>query len=200
MRHTGVSAVTDTVRTEGSSEGFGMGREAWLELFAALASGRTAALERLYDVAAGPLFGLALWRTRCREDAGDVVHEVFVRVAEQRDRLAGVANPRAWLLTVTHRAAVDLTRRRAVRRAEPLDDVLLMEAPAEDRERAVDARRASRLLLRLTPKQRDAVYLHHYAGCTFAEIGRITGVPTFTAASRYRLGMRALRRLLGEPS
>jgi len=30
-------------------------------------------------------------------------------------------------------------------------------------------------------------------------VGRITGVPTFTAASRCRLGLRALRRLLELP-
>ena len=36
----------------------------------------------------------------------------------------------------------------------------------------------------------------HFAGCTFAEIGRITRVPTFTAASRYRLGIKKLRTLL----
>ena len=35
-------------------------------------------------------------------------------------------------------------------------------------------------------------------GCAL-EIGRATGVPTFTAASRYRLGMRRLKRLAGVP-
>jgi DNA-directed RNA polymerase specialized sigma24 family protein len=38
--------------------------------------------------------------------------------------------------------------------------------------------------------------MRHFEECTFARIGRITGVPTFTAASRYRLGIGRLRRLL----
>ena len=89
--------------------------EDWQGLFDDLAVGRLAALDELYDVAAPSLYGLALWRTGSEEDAADVVQDVFVRVAEQGARLAKVRNPRAWLLTVTRRAAVDVTRRRSRR-------------------------------------------------------------------------------------
>ena len=54
-----------------------------------------------------------------------------------------------------------------------------------------------RMINQLPPAQREAIYLRHFAGCSFAEIGRATGVPTFTAASRYRLGLQRLRRLVG---
>jgi DNA-directed RNA polymerase specialized sigma24 family protein len=40
------------------------------------------------------------------------------------------------------------------------------------------------------------LFLHVYADCTFAAIGRILGIPTFTAASRYRRALRRLRQLL----
>ena len=77
----------------------------WSEIFRALASGDMAALEHLYDGLAAKLYGLALWRTASEEDAADVVHDVFVRVVDQGPRLADVRNPKAWLLTVTRRAA-----------------------------------------------------------------------------------------------
>ena len=67
-------------------------------------------------------------------------------------------------------------------------------------ERALDAVAAKNLppgLRELPAPQREAIYLRHFAGCSFAEIGKATGVPTFTAASRYRLGMRRLRQLTG---
>jgi len=35
------------------------------------------------------------------------------------------------------------------------------------------------------------------AGCSFREIAAITGVPAFTAASRCRLALARLRRLMG---
>jgi RNA polymerase sigma-70 factor (ECF subfamily) len=168
----------------------------WSAIFQALASGDMAALEDLYDVVAAKLYGLALWRTGSEEDAADVVHDVFVRVVDQGPRLAGVRNPKAWLLTVTRRAAIDVTRRRRRRRAESLEDCPFLTAKEVDGIRRVDAARASRLLAILPPKQRDAVYLRHFADCTFAEIGGIAGVPKFTAASRYRAGLRKLRRLM----
>ena len=61
----------------------------------------------------------------------------------------------------------------------------------------MDADRATAALSQLPTAQREAVYLHHFAGLAFREIGRVTGVPTFTAASRYRLGIARLRRALG---
>lgn len=171
------------------------GVRSWQEIFRDLAGGEAGALEEIYEVAAGKIFGLALWRTGSREDACDVVQEVFVRLVEQRDRLRKVRNPRAWILTVAHRVAVDATRRR--KQSEPLEACRFLESAPGDTERELDAERAGTLLAGLPPAQREAVYLRHFAGCTFAEIGHVTGVPTFTAASRYRLGISKLRALMG---
>jgi RNA polymerase sigma-70 factor (ECF subfamily) len=173
-----------------------LSRDAWKDLFARLAAGDSSALERLYLSAARSVFGLALWRTGSVEDASDVVQEVFLRVAQRHRRLRKVEDPRSWLLGVAHHVAVDVARRRKRRAAKPLDEVPFLAAPETDDARAVDAARASNLLAQLPPAQRDVVYLRHFADCTFAAIGDITGVPTFTAASRYRLGIERLRRLM----
>jgi RNA polymerase sigma-70 factor (ECF subfamily) len=177
-----------------------LSRDSWRGLFREIADGRAQALERLYDLASRRLFGLALWHTGSQDDACDVVQEVMVRVAEQRHRLARVRNPRSWLLTVAYRVSVDVIRRRKRRPSEPVEEHPFLTAPEVDSARAVDAERVSRMLVRLPPAQRDAVYLREYADCSFAEIGRIVGVPTFTAASRYRLGIGRLRRLVEESS
>lgn len=166
----------------------------WREVFEGVAAGRREALARLYDLASKRMFGLALWRTGNTEDAGEVVQEAFVRVAEQRERLEEVRDPRWWLLAITHRIAVDLTRRR--RPTESVEDHPYLRAPAAEQGRVLDARRVSALVARLSPKQREVIYLHHYAGMSHSEIGRSLGIPTFTAASRYRLGLATLRRLL----
>ncbi len=170
--------------------------EDWRDLFADLAAGRIDALDELYDAAAPSLYGLALWRTGSEEDAADVVQDVFVRVAEQGGRLAKVRNPRAWLLTVARRAAVDVTRRRGRRAADSLDDFPFLTAADDHGERLLDAAQVSTLLSALPDSSREVVYLKHYVGCTFAEIGDIVGVPKFTAASRYRNGIKKLRKLL----
>ncbi len=169
----------------------------WREIFRDLAAGNPEPLGELYDMASRRLYGLALWRTRSRELAADVVHDVFVRVAERREGLGRVSDPRWWLLAVTHRLAVDAVRRASRREAEPIEEHAELAAEPRDHARAIDARRAWALLGRLSPRQREVVYLHDAGGMSHAEIGRCLGIPTFTAASRYRLALAALRGLLG---
>jgi len=165
-------------------------------IFGALAGGRVDALDELYDLAASDVYRLALWRTGSVEDAEDVVQDVFVKVAEHGAGLAKVRHPRRWLLTVARRCSIDCVRRRSRRERDVVTDVPYLVAASADPGRAADARTVSRLIDRLPAKQREVVLLRHFAGCTFAAIGRITGVPTFTAASRYRMAIARLRRLL----
>ena len=183
-------------RTSESTRSAGDESTRWLTIFTAIAGGRLRALDELYDLAATEVYRLALWRTGSREDAEDVVQDVVVKVVEQGDRLAKVRHPRRWLLTVTHRRAIDAVRKRRRRRTEPIEATGFLEAPPDDQDLALEARRLSRLIARLPEKQREVVLLRHFADCTFADIGRITGVPTFTAASRHRLAIAKLRRLL----
>jgi RNA polymerase sigma-70 factor (ECF subfamily) len=171
-------------------------RRSLRRVFADLAKGRKEALGDLYEIVSGRLYGLALWRTGSPDDASEVVQELFVRVAERGKRLSNVRDPESWLLTVAHRLAVDATRRRRRRAEESIDSCPFLVAEDADVDRALDAGRASTLLAQLPPAQREAIYLHHFAGRTFEAIGRITGVPTFTAASRYRLGLEKMRRLM----
>lgn len=170
--------------------------EDWRDLFEAVAAGRLSALEDLYDAAAPRLYGLALWRTGSAEDAADVVQDVFVRVAEQGARLRKVRDPKRWLLAVAHRAAVDVTRRRRRRPSEPLEDHPFLSADVDEGERVLRAVQVSAMLAGLPSALREVLYLKHFLGCTFAEIGEVVGAPTFTAASRYRSGVLKLRRLL----
>jgi RNA polymerase sigma-70 factor (ECF subfamily) len=168
------------------------------EIFARLARGEAEALSELYEVVADRLYGFALWSSGSAEDADDVVSEVFVKVAEQGDRLAKVRSPKAWLLTLTRRQVVDLARQRKRRPTESLESTELLVAPGDDPDRVLDARRASALLAELPQGQRQVVFLRHYADLAYAAIGKIMGIPTFTAASRYRLAIRRLRRLMEE--
>ncbi len=197
------NAEPRVVGVEGSEESTAAGtalRETLEKAFSALSAGDPDALEALYDAAADRIYGLALWRTGSAEDASDVVQEVFLRIVEARSRLGSVKEPFPWLLGLAHHVAIDVARRSKRRATVPLDGVPFLAAAERDHASPIDAARVSRLLARLPAAQRDAIYLRHFEECTFARIGRITGVPAFTAASRYRLGIGKLRRLLeGRP-
>jgi len=165
------------------------------ELFDELAPDRLEALDRIWDLAADDLYGLALWRTGSAADAEDVVQEVFVRLARAAPKLARVRKPFAYMLSMTHRAAVDTLR--GNRRREELAAAPALAIVDPELEQSADAAKASALLAELPPGQREVVYLRHFADLTFREIGGATGVGTFTAASRYRLAIRRLRKQMG---
>ena len=80
--------------------------------------------------------------------------------------------------------------------ADSLDDYPFLTAADDHGERLLDAAQVSVLLSALPESSREVIYLKHFAGCTFAEIGDIVGVPKFTAASRYRNGIQKLRKLM----
>ena len=160
-----------------------------------LSDGDLDALGLIYDSCASEIFAIAHWRTGSAADAADCVQDIFVKLAGSPMIAAGIRHPRRYLLAMAHRAAVD--RVRARRPGTPLEDAAFLEAPGLDPDRTVDASRLTAALRGLPEAQREAVYLHHFAELSFREVGRVTGAPTFTAASRYRLGIARLRALLG---
>ncbi len=194
-----MDAVIDHVNQtsdHAGNRGFDMPLERWRWLFAEVADGRSEALSEIYDASVRKLFGLALWRTGTVDDASDVVQDVFIRLAEQGVKLRKIKDPRAWLLTVTHRIGIDVLRKRKRHPSESLEFCALVEASSCDPDRLLDAERASAHLAMISESQRDVIYLRHFADCTFSQISNVLGIPTFTAASRYRLGIKKLRRLM----
>ncbi len=159
-----------------------------------LAKGRIEALQTIWELLGQELYGLALWRTGSRSEAEDVVQEVFLRLARSQQDVSQVRRPRAYLLSIAHHAAVDVTRQR---RGHLVLDTRFLVPETPDPARQAEAERASVLVSRLAPKQREAVFLRVFVDLSFREIARVTSVSTFTAASRYRLGIRRLRKWMG---
>ena len=168
------------------------------ELLGGLASGRAEALAELYDRHVASLFRHALMLARHRPDAEDLVQAVFVKLATTGAELLGVREPASYLHRMLHTTWIDGQRRRATgeRAAEHTEHGTTAWAGPRHGgpEGAIDIARA---LEALPPAQREAILLHLIEGFSFREIGRLTGVSLFTAAGRYRLGIRRLRASLG---
>jgi RNA polymerase sigma factor (sigma-70 family) len=163
------------------------------QLFVDLAAGRPEALGALYDRHAARLFRHALALARRRQDAEDLVQAVFVKLATTRATLADVAAPAGYLHRMLHAAWLDGHRHRVT--GDRVVHQLGWESHAEPWSSAesVDLARA---LGTLPAEQREVVVLHLVEGFSFREIGRLTGVSLFTAAARYRLAIRRLRKTL----
>ncbi len=126
-------------------------------------------------------------------DADDAWSETFLAALRAYPGLADDANVEAWLVTIAHRKAIDITRA-AGRRAAPVADV---PEPHGGGSRGVPGGRDLDLaaaLAGLTARQRQAVAYHYLAGLPYAEIARITGGSADAARRAAADGIARLRQ------
>jgi RNA polymerase sigma-70 factor (ECF subfamily) len=156
-------------------------------------------LRQLYDDHAPALYAFLLNFTRREADARDVLQELFVKLAERPQRLAGVQEPRAFLLRLAHHQAIDAHRRRATHDAaleRAAEEPPAMFAASADPDEADFRRALTEALAELPAEQRAVVHLKLWEHMTFAEIAEALDIPANTAASRYRYGVDKLQTLL----
>jgi len=156
-------------------------------------------LERLYDDHAQALFAFRLNFTRSEADTRDVLQDIFVKLARQPNLLDGARDERAFLLRLTHNAAIDLMRRRGTRDKHHEQfgaEQLSTFAPTSDPDETAFRQELAAALGELPSDQRAAVHLKLWAGLTFEEIADALEIPLNTAASRYRYGLDKLRARL----
>ena len=122
-------------------------------------------------------------------DADDAWSETFLSALKAYPDLPADANVEAWLVTIAHRKAIDVTRARA-RRAVPTDH--LPEPPstpeAEHDDDLADA------LVRLPDKQKQAVAYHYLADLPYSDVAAIVGGSTDAARRAAADGIATLRR------
>jgi RNA polymerase sigma-70 factor (ECF subfamily) len=164
------------------------------ELLEELASGRGEALGELYDRHAASLFRHAVALARRRAEAEDLVQAVFVKLATTGAHLLSVRTPASYLHRILKTTWVDQQRRAiAGERAVDHGAIEFLGSPPLALDDSIDIGRA---LGELPPLQREVIVLHLVEGFSFVEVGRQTGVSLFTAAARYRLAVRRLRKIL----
>ena len=169
-----------------------------------LARGERAAFAELYDSCADRVHHYLVVRLGSREDADEVLQNVFLRLASSRDRLAEVDNLEAYVFTVARNEAMRLGSRKArcMRQERPLTGEDLFRSRAgDDAQRRETAEVVAAAMARLSPELREVVELKIYAGLTFHEIGQVTGLARGTAATRYMTALAKMQRWIvrGEP-
>jgi RNA polymerase sigma-70 factor, ECF subfamily len=166
-------------------------------LLLGLAAGDERAFAALYDRFATRMYRVALRILRSREDAEDVVQEVFMATVRSRERLNDVRDLAAYLFASLHRAAGRCSLRRS--RATPVSSAAVEDAMARVEQTAADDpdwHRLHQAIESLPEEQREVIILKIDGELTFAQIAQIVGVSLSTVASRYQYGLRKLRASL----
>ena len=175
-------------------------------LLTRVAAGDKIAFSELYDEVAPRVFGLVKRVLVDHAQSEEVTQEVFLEIWQNATRFDPTKGGAVtWILTMTHRRAIDRVRASQSSRDRDLrvgirdfDDGY--DNVSEHVEVSVEHERVSRAMARLTELQRQAITLSYYGGYTNSEVSTILSVPLGTVKTRIRDGMIRLRDELGVTS
>jgi RNA polymerase sigma-70 factor (ECF subfamily) len=169
------------------------------KLMARVTKGDSKAFGQLYDQSSALLYSLAVRILGNREDAVDLLQEVYLEVWRKIVRYdVGRGTPIAWLITLTRSRAIDRLRVHGARAGRPAGGAsssqatdqypALLESHADQELRGL----VSGALTDIPQPQRQAIELAYYDGLSHAEIAAQLNEPLDAVKTRIKLGMSKL--------
>lgn len=173
------------------------------ELLSAVGRGDAQAFGQLYDQTSSVLYTLALRILRDRDEAADLLQDVYAEVWRKGARYDPArGTPTAWLVTLTRSRGIDRLRSRAAKGhgvTDPLDESRAADK-AQDAPGPMDAYADTELrglvakaLAELPDAQQKALELAYYEGLSHSEIAERLKQPLGTIKTRIKLGLDKLK-------
>ena len=149
------------------------------------------ALKRIVETHAPSVFRLAYARTGNRDDAEDVMQEVFLRLWKQAAEDWDGDRAKAWLIRTTLNRGADLHRFRLRRPVLSFAEIPDLAQPEDESRELWEA------VSRLPEKARTAVHLYYAEGYSTEEISHLMHIPAATVRTRLHRARKQLKELLG---
>ncbi|MBC7593749.1 MAG: ECF RNA polymerase sigma factor SigK [Kineosporiaceae bacterium] len=172
------------------------------DLLTLVARGDEVAFSAVYDQMGASVYGLARRVIRDPSRAEEVAQEVFLQVWQTAARFDPARGKgKSWILTLTHRRAVDAVRhdQAATNRDLKYDWSGGPDYDQVEEEVTVNLEheQVRKCMGGLTDLQREAVDLAYYQGYTYAEVASVLDVNPATIKTRMRDGLVRLRDCMG---
>lgn len=152
-------------------------------------------LERLVTERQDWLFRFAYMRIGKREDAEDMIHDVFVALFRKIKSGVEITNLDQYILRSISNACTDYHRQHG-QVIVPIDEAKDIPASENDRTIHDEFIRINLLLEKLPPEQAEIVRLKCYDNLTFRQIADLKEIPEPTVKSRYRYAIKHIQEQL----
>jgi len=163
--------------------------------------GSSEALCRIYRKYGDYLLALAVALLKDVNAAEDVVHDVFCKFIESREKFKLDGSLKSFLGTCVVNLARDKLRAKQSQSCgldEATVRVLDTNEPQHYAIFGEEARDLNHAIVQLAYEQREVIMLHLQGGMKFREIAGLQRISINTAKSRYRYGLEKLRTLLSD--
>ena len=181
------------------------------ELVAKSSRGDLAAYDELVRRYQTRIYSLAYNMTSNKEDAEDMVQDVFVKAFSALKNFQGTSSFYTWIYRIAINRTINFLKKRKRKQALSLNDVdegverdpayvelSARESPVRDASLAELQERLNKALLTLSEKHRTVVVLHDIQGMPHDEIARMTGCSEGTVRSRLFYARQQLQGQLAE--
>jgi RNA polymerase sigma-70 factor (ECF subfamily) len=163
-------------------------------------SGDEAALARIYEKYKGDLLRIAAGLLNRTSIAEDIVHDVFVSLAQSPDKLKLNGNLKGYLATCVVNRVRNSNRAMQRQQAVNLDETDSAAPDSDKPERWIvrneELDKLNNAMAQLPYAQREVVILHIQGKMKFRAIAKSQNASINTVQSRYRYGLDKLRSLL----
>lgn len=143
----------------------------------------------LFDSYSDMVYRIALNIVRNREEAQDIVMDVFMSLMKQ-NAFNDEQHIKRWLIRAAENRAVNVAKSARVSRTAPLDELLqnTLSAPLSENEYDV-----LDMVMRLPDKLKTTVYMCYYEDMSAEEIARALGISVNAVYKRLERGRSALK-------
>jgi RNA polymerase sigma-70 factor (ECF subfamily) len=166
------------------------------------AGGDRKALREVFDRTSAKLMGICLHVLKDREEAEDVLQEVFVSIWSRAGTFdPAKASPVTWLATIARNRAIDRLRSHRSRGSSaPIDEIADLADERPDGFAIAAAKdegaRIHHCLSALEEKAQDVIRTAFFDGLSYSDIAARSGVPLGTMKSWIRRGLQRLKDCL----
>lgn len=130
--------------------------------------------EKIYYAYRDKMYAAAFAILHNEEDAEDAVHQAFVKVAENIEKIFEVECPKtaAYVVTIVENKAIDLYRRKKKHPTVPLDDMAGLDI------QYTGENELARCIAALPARYRQILMLKYYHGYSTREIAKMLSLST----------------------
>jgi RNA polymerase sigma-70 factor (family 1) len=172
-----------------------------IELFVRIARGDESAFQPISHHYNRELLPFIIKLTGSREAAEEVIQEVFLRLWQQRDKLSGIRNPRAWIIRIASNISITYLRKQTTesRLYERLKAKPSFNATPENELATKEITKQIReAVLRLNPSERRVFELSRDRGMSIPEIAESLGLSPHTVKNQLSAALKAIRSSLSK--
>lgn len=168
--------------------------------------GDARAFETLMEKYEKKMYAVALRMCANREDAQDCLQDAMLRIYKALPSFKGQSSFFTWVYRITMNTCLDDLRRKKVRQAASVDQLIELgwspadaeDTPEKHHDRSELRRNLSRAIQQLPEEMRAAIILRDVQGFSYDEIAEALSTNVGTVKSRISRGREKLREILSK--